>query len=286
MKAIIHVYAALIGFRTEKDPAKADSLAREFITLLELEQYSIPETILEEIEIHLRNHWTARYQNTRREGYLLLQHQLQQRQMERLRHNKKGIAARQLTNTLFTALKLGKVEWAAEILAGLGPRIMDIQAELIHPILITHLLFEQKNYDQAAAALPHFFSYGQLTDTLFYAIAAKLDIRIRYETNCLLDEEHFSMFRATQIKLKRDKSLTPDRRAQRERFFPLAMKLYRAKDYLRQSPQADVAKRLQDVWAALADKSQPVVDADWLEDKWLELRRPDGPRPVFKTGNR
>ncbi len=286
MRAVIHIYVALIGFRTEKDPVKADALAEKFIVLLENEQHSIPESIMEEFEIHLRNHWTARYQQTRQEAYLSLLHQLQRRQVDRLRSNKKGIAARQLTNILFTAFKLGKTEWAAEILTWLGPRIMDAQAELIHPILITHLLFEQKRYDQAAAALPHFINYGELTDALFYAIAAKLDIRIRYETNCLLDEEHFNMFRATQVKLKRDKILTPAKRAQRERFFPLAMKLYRAKDYLRQSPKSDVAKRLQDVWAALADKSQPVVDADWLEDKWLELRQPEGARPFFRTGNK
>ncbi|MEO6039146.1 MAG: hypothetical protein ABIQ93_12100 [Saprospiraceae bacterium] len=274
MKAFIHLYANLILFRTEKDQEKAGLLAKDLVRLLATHQRTIPETLLEEFEIHLRNFWTSRYQHTRNEEYPLLLHELQLQQVERLRHNLNGIPASQLANILFTALKIGKVEWASEVLSWLGPRIMDAKAELINPILHTHLLFEQKRYLDASKFLPHYITYGELKDMAFYTIAAKLDIKICYELNCLLDEEYFNMFRATQIKLKRDKTLTPERRAQRERFFLLVMKLYRAKDYLRQSPNADLAKRLQDVWEALANKSEPVVDADWLEDKWLELRKP------------
>lgn len=279
MKAFIHLYAALILFRTEKDSVRADLLAKELIQLLETYQLSIPETLLEEFEIHLRNHWTSRYQHTRDEDYPLLLHQLQMRQVERLRYNEKGVPASQLANILFTALKINKGAWAEEVLDWLGPRIMAAQAELIYPILSTRLLFEQERYAVAAKALPHYIIYGELKDMVFYTIAAKLDIKIRYEMNCLLDEEHFNMFRATQVKLKRDRSLTLDRREQRERFFPLVMKLYRAKDYLRHSPKANITKRLQEVQDALNDKSQPVVDADWLQAKVDEFG-------ILKTGSK
>lgn len=283
MKAFIHLYAALIQFRTEQDPDKADLLANELIVLLQSHQHTIPETLLEEFEIQIRNHWTSRYQQTRHEKYPLLQHQLQLQQIERLRHNNKGIPASQLANISFTALKIHKVQWAEEVLSWLGLRIMDAKAELIYPILITHLLFEQKRHAEAARTLPHYITYGELKDMDFYTIAAKLDIKIRYEMNCLLEEEHFNMFRATQAQVKRDRSMAPARREQRILFFPLALKLYRAKDYLGQNPKANVAKRLQEVREAL--HTGPVVDADWLQAKLAEFGQPDGSAPL-KTENK
>ncbi len=279
MKAFIHLYTSLVLFRNEKDSGKADLLAKELIELLKKFRKTIPETMLEEMEIQLRNHWTSRYQNTRNEDYPLLLHDLQLRQVERLRHNEKGIPASQLANILFTALKLNKIEWASEILERLGPRIMDAKAELIYPILVTHLLFEQKRYADASDALPHYITYGELKDMWIYGIAAKLDIKIRYEMNCLIDDEHFNMFRATQAKLRRDRSLTLARKEQRERFFPLVMKLYRAKDYLLHTPKANITKRLEEVQAALTDTTKPVVDTDWLQAKLDEFG-------ILKTGNK
>jgi len=279
MKAFIHLYATLIIFRNEKNPEKADALAKELIVMLDQFWQSIPETMLEEIEVQLRNHWTSQYQNNRSEEYLLLMHELQMRQVERLRYNKKAITATQLTNILFAAIKINKIDWAIEVLDWLGPRIMHDNADLIRPILVTHLLFEQKRYSEAAKALPHYITYGELRQMAFYTIAAKLDIKICYELNCLLEEEHENMFRATQIRLRRDRSLTLARREHRERFFPLVMKLFRAKDQLQRSPNANVEKKIQEVQNALNDSKKPVIDADWLQAKVDEFG-------ILKTGNK
>ena len=276
VKPFIQLFAALIIFRMGKEPDQADIPAEKFVLLLEEHQHSIPLSLLEEFEIQLRNHWTNRYHQTRKEDYIRLIHIRQLQQVERLRNNKSPIPASQLNNIVFTALRLGLSEWAEEVLNLLGPRIIDADAEIIYPILLTHLLFKQKRYVEASKVLPHFFIYGELNDMAFYGRAAKLDIKIRYELNCLLDDAHFSMFRATQIKLRRDTSLTSEKREQRQRFYPLVMKLYRIKEYLKYNPKANVEKRLQDVQDALNDKSQPVVDADWLQAKIDE----------FKTGSK
>lgn len=273
MKLIIHLYFQLLAFRTQKDLDKADKLAKDFVKRLDEYRQAIPEMLFEEFEIQVRNYWTSRFQRTRKDEYLLLLHDMQMRQVERMRLNKKGIPASHLTNILFTALKINKIEWADEVLTLLGPRILDAKAELMRPILTTRLLFDQKRYAEAIEVLPHYFIYGELKDMWIYAIAAKLDIKIRYEINCLLDDDYFNMFRATQIRIKRDQTLTPERREQRLRFFPVVIQLYRAKEYLRQSPKANVAKSLKEVWEILHDKSKPIVDDDWLLLKWMELAK-------------
>ena len=293
MKVFINFYLTLLNIRGEKNSGKADILARDFVEQLDKHQKAIPETLFEEFEIQIRNYWTSRFQRTREEEYLLLLHNMQVRQVERLRLNKKGIPASQLTNILFTAFKINKIEWADEVLGLLGPRIMDADAALIHQILIARLRFDQKHYAEAREILPHSINYGALKDMVFYKIAAGIDIKICYEMNCLLDDLPYNMFRATQTKIKRDKSLTPERREQRIRFFPVALTLYRAKDYLRQSPKANVAKSLKEVWEILNDKSKPIVDDDWLLLKWMELAErqqaflsaftPTPPFPDFKT---
>ncbi|MEO6760354.1 MAG: hypothetical protein ABIO24_12930, partial [Saprospiraceae bacterium] len=274
MKPLIHLLAELISLITERDRQQADLLAKQFGILLDAHSPDIPNALLEEFELHLCNHYTKRFQETRKAAYLLLLHEIHLKQVERFRTSTSGISASQLTNIVFTALKLGLGDWAEETLNLLGQRIIDAKAGLIHSILLAQLLFEQKKFLAASKVLPHFTNYGELKDMNFYVRAAQLDIKICYELNCLLDEKSLSMYKATQIKLKRDTSLILEKSEPLERFFTVVMRLYRAKDYLRQSPNADITKRLQDVWEALTNKNEPVVDADWLEDKWLELRKP------------
>lgn len=296
MKVFIHLYLTLLNIHTENNKEKADLLAKDLVEMLDKHQQVIPEALLEEFEIQIRSYWSSRYQNSRDEAYLPLVHSMQQRQIERLRLNKKGIPASQLTNILFTAFKLHKAKWAEEVLTLLGARIMDADAALIREILVARLRFEQKRYPEAAEALPHYINYGKLKDVVFYKIAAGIDVKISYETNCLLDDKAADMFHTTQTRIKRDRSLTLERREQRLRFFPLALTLYRAKDYLRQTPKANVANSLKKVWETLHDKSNPIVDSDWLLLKWMELAERQQtflsklastpPFPDFKTGNK
>jgi hypothetical protein len=175
---------------------------------------------------------------------------------------------------LFSALKLGETDWAADFIETFKTRIFGISPEftaLIIEIAYAALAFARGQYAAAAQLLPHYLTYGAAEDVYSYAIAATLDVRIHFELNDLDEDYGHAMMHATTTRLRRDDTMPAHRKEERLRFFSIAKELYKLKELRQFDRKADIAAGLKKVRTRL--DHEIVVDWEWLEEKWAALQR-------------
>jgi hypothetical protein len=78
------------------------------------------------------------------------------------------------------------------------------------------------------------------------------------------------MMHATSTRIRRDDSIPQHRKEERLRFFSIAKELYKLKEQRKYSPKADLQPSLKKLRERL--DREIVVDWEWLEEKWAELK--------------
>ncbi|MDO8365276.1 MAG: hypothetical protein Q7T20_00675 [Saprospiraceae bacterium] len=273
----VALYCTLLDYQTQSDPAEAERLSETFEQLLEENPQALPARRVQAMRVMVRGFWPARYRETKDPRFLEKIFSMQQHQLQQLKPEE-NLPSTHFQNIHFTALKLGKIEWAEDFFQKYQNRITGLKDEeqksLLLDIARAAIFFGKKDFTAASKALPHYLTYGALDDIYLYAIAATLDTRIRYEIDDLDDDYGEHMLHATATRLRRDDSLPAHRRAERLRFFPLAKDLFKLKILRSQDRRADLKPGLAKIRQRL--DSETVVDWEWVEEKYAS----------FKTENR
>lgn len=266
------VYCTLLDFLTQNDAAEAERLSDAIEHYLREDAQSLPLERVQNIRIMMRGFWPGRYRETKDPKFLAKLFSMQMQQLQDLKSDD-ALPGSHFQNFLFTALKLGKLEWAEQFYEQYKSIIIGVpdteQVAILLDICRAAILFAQKAYKKAAETLPHYLTYGALDDIYLYAIAATLDTRIQYELDNLDDEYAERMLHATSTRIRREDSLPPHRRTERLRFFPLAKELFKLKLLKRQDRKANLQPALFKMRQKL--DAEVVVDWEWIEAKWKEL---------------
>jgi hypothetical protein len=268
---IIVFYSKLLKCLSSDDEGQSDQAAEEVYQMLRDTPSFLNSTRVQDFNIILRSYWSRRYRQTRDKKFLNQVFELQLIQMQMLDQHA-TIPYSQMHNILIIALKLNRTDQAEEILQSFKGRIQGILNDHnpYAEIWWAMVYFAKSDFAEAAKFLPHYYQYGTIDDISFYSVAATLDVKIRYEMNTLDEDQHFNMVRATSKKIKSDKTLPPEARKERERFFPLATRLYKLKTKSRQQ-----RKKFPEEAAAIEAEIllAPVVDQEWLLEKCRELQQ-------------
>ena len=269
----VALYCTLLDFLTQSDAAEAERLLEDFEKLLEEYPKALPERRVQAMRVMVRGFWPARYRETKDVRFLERIFSMQEQQIQALKSEDK-LPSTHFQNILFTALKLKKLDWAAEFFQQNQNRISGLddpeQKSLLIDISGAAMAFAQKDFKAAVKILPHYLTYGALNDIYLYAIAATLDARIRYELDDLDDEYSERMLHATATRLRREDALPLHRRTERLRFFSLAKDLFKLKLLRSQDRRADLKPMLAKIRQRL--DTETVVDWEWIEEKYQEFK--------------
>lgn len=268
----IVIYCTFLDFITQDDPVEADRLSEEFGRLLEENQKCLPRSRVQNLKIMLRSFWPSRYRETKDKRFLEKIYANQLLQLEQLQESEL-LPGTNFQNTLISALKLGKTDWAEAFILRFENKLKGLSEEQTDMLLQyskAALQFYKKNYAEAAQIMPHYLVYGASEDIYFYALAATLDVRIRYELNELADDYGHAMMHATSTRLRREEALPAHRKEERLRFYSIAKELFKLKEQRQTDKKFDLSIGLHKVRERL-DK-EIVVDWEWLEEKWAELK--------------
>jgi hypothetical protein len=261
-------YTTLLECLNNDDVDLADKAADTFFELLEEGPKYLPESQINDFKVILRSYWARRYRQTRNKFFSQRIFDMQLDQIRKLKENE-SIPVSQMHNLVVNALKLQKTTIAEQLIKQFDGRVNGASPpNLFNDIWKSLIRFGQKNYIESAANLPHYYSYGEVDDIVFYSVAATLDVKIRYELNTLDEEQHFNMMRATSKRIKSDKTLPSEARKERERFFPAATKLFKIKTKSRLN-RKKYPEEVAEIKTVIL--SAPVVDQEWLLEKCDEL---------------
>ncbi|MCK6693078.1 MAG: hypothetical protein L6Q97_13385 [Thermoanaerobaculia bacterium] len=269
----ILLYFTLLKLLTKKKPEKTDALADTFFELLRQHRSILPAKRLADFLVIVRSYWVRRYRQTRDRQFLERQFRSHQEDIEQLRREDRDIRSSHFQNILSNAVRLGHLEWAETFLNQFSQRITATpEPEIVADVGQALLRFAQKRYAEAGKILPHYFTYGATDDINLYLVAATLDVRIRYELDTLLDEDSVNMRRATQKRIRENKTMRPERKAGVLAFYEHAVNLFRHKEkkQYRQADPAILLREADKIETAL--KATPAADAEWLLEKCRELR--------------
>jgi hypothetical protein len=265
---VIVLYCTLLECLTNEDPDSADQAADRFYVLINEGRHLVPATTRQDFKVMLRSYWARRYRQTRE---MRFSEKVFLMQMEQLRDlsTEEPIPSSQMHNILATAIKLRKADEAEGILDAMQYRIVGTSnPEIVRNLWWAMLRYEQGRVSEARSVLPHYYVYGDLDDIIFYASAATLDVKICYDLDTLDEDQHNNMVRATSARIVRDKALTPEARQERERFFPLAMRLFKLKQKIRLK-KGNHGKDLDTIRHDIQEA--PVVHKEWLLEKCGEV---------------
>ena len=268
----ILLYFTLLKLLTKKKPEKTDALADTFFEVLRQHKLILPAKRLADFQVIVRSYWVRRYRQTRDRQFLELQFRSHQEDIEQLRCENRDIRSSHFQNILANAVRLGQLDWAETFLKQFSQRITATpEPDIVADVGLALLRFAQKRYGEAGKILPHYFTYGATDDINLYLVAATLDVRIRYELDTLLDEESVNMRRATQKRIRENKTMRPERKAGVLAFYEHAANLFRLKEkmQLRQTNRELILREAGNVETAI--KETPSTDAEWLLEKCREL---------------
>lgn len=275
----ILLYFILLKLLTKKKPEKTDALADTFFDLLRQHRLILPAKRLADFQVMVRSYWVRRYRQTRDRQFLERQFRSHQEDIEQLRRENRDIRSSHFQNVLSNAVRLGQLDWAETFLEQFSHRIAaTAEPELVADVGRALLRLAQRRYVDAGKILPHYFTYGATGDNNLYLVAATLDVRIRYELDTLLDDESVNMRRATQKRIRENKTMRPERKSGVLAFYEHAVNLFRQKEkmQLRQANRQLVLREVDNIETAL--KETPTADAEWLLEKCAELRGDDAVR--------
>lgn len=268
----IAIYCTFLDFITQDDPVKADRLSEAFGQLLEQHSDALPDARVRNLKVMLRSFWPARYRETKDRRFLEKIYANQLQQLQQL-DGKGQLATTYFQSALLTALKLGETDWADGFIGQYRNRLSGLNEEQTRLLLIiaaTAVLFGKKQFEMAAESLPHYLSYGAVEDIYVYAVAATLDVRIHYELNDLDADYGQAMMHTTCTRIRRDDTIPQHRREERLRFYSISKELYKLKELRGFDRKADIRPGLKKIRERL--DREIVVDWEWLEDKWAELK--------------
>jgi len=266
----ILLYCSLIGFQTQEDAQLADEEALRFNQMLDDMAREVPDNRREDFKTLLRSHWARRYAQTKDHELLQRLHLLHHDQIERLRRLKQGMPNSYIRSIMQVALKLGHTSWANDLMDEFEGKITRTEhPEMTADIHRAVLRFAEGRLKDARKYLPHYFAYGDLDDMYLFAIAATTDVKLHYEADTLDDDEGHNMFRATQTRLDRAKSLPAERREERLNFYRIVRKFLNVRKKIAQNAKANVAPALQEIQRLLDE--WPVVEKEWLMEKLRQL---------------
>lgn len=268
----ITLYFTLLQLLTKKRPEKTDQLAADFFAQLQQHQDLVPARRFRDFNVMVRSYWARRYRQTRKRQFLESLFLSHEEDIDHLRRTKQSIQSSHFQNTLFNAIKMGRLDWAEAFLNEFSPQISATpEPETVVDIGYAMLFFAQKRFDDAEKRLPHYFNYGASDDPTLYSLAATLDLRIRYELGSLLDPEGVNMRRATHKRIKENKNYRPERRAGILGFYDMALRLFRLKDKIQFGALncAALREELDEIRFTLTQT--PVVDTEWLQEKCAEI---------------
>ncbi len=265
----LQLQCQMLHFLLEKNPQAADQKALEAARLLKLYGHQLPAKRTTDLRVILRAYWGRRYGATRDERLLEHSFELMRHQLE-ADGPEKPIQSSHYVNCVLIAIHLGKLDWAKNFIEQVGERVEAAkEPRLIREIIAALCAFESNDFARAETLLPHYFNYSALDDIFHYAIAATLDVRIRYELNKLDEDEALNMLKATRTFIEREKKLPAHRKAERLLFFKISEKLYKLRQKM-QFKKTDIAAEL-DALQEILD-TQPVVDKKWLNAKLQALK--------------
>ena len=270
----IDIYFTLLKLLTKKKVEKTDAIADRFFDLLQQHQDQLPAKRFQDFHVIVRSYWARRYRQTRDRRFLERQFHSHQKDVELLAANNEKVQSSHFQNMLFNAIKLGQLEWAEALLTRLAGHIAGTpEPDMVADIGYAMLRFAQGRYEEAGRCLPHYIIYGGLDDVNLYLLAATLDLRIRYELDSLLDEESVNMKRATQKRIRENKTIRPQRKEGVLAFYEHVIHLFRQKErlQLRGLNCAAIRKELEKTAETL--QIQPAVDSEWLQEKLAALHR-------------
>jgi hypothetical protein len=268
----IAIYCTFLDFITQEDPVQADLISEEFVQLLSKNEKALPKHRVRNLQIMLRSFWPSRYRETKDKRFLEKIYSNQLQQLAQIGEAEK-LPSTHFQNIFFTALKLGKTDWANEFVNKYEFQLKGLDEEqntLLIEIARVSILFSRKLFKEAAKAMPHYLNYGATDDIYLYAIAATLDVRLHFELNDLDEDYGLAMMHATSTRIRRDDSIPQHRKEERLRFFSIAKELYKLKEQRKYSPKADLQPSLKKLRERL--DREIVVDWEWLEEKWAELK--------------
>jgi hypothetical protein len=266
----ILLYCSLIGFQTQQDAQRADEEALRFDQMLNDMAREVPDNRREDFKTLLRSHWARRYAHTKNHDLLQRLHLLHHDQIERLRRLNQGMPNSYIRSIMQVALKLGHTQWANDLMDEFEGKITRTEhPEMTADIHRAVLRFAEGRLKDARKHLPHYFAYGDLDDMYLFAIAATTDVKLHYEADTLEDDEGHNMFRATQTRLDRAKSLPAARREERLNFYRIVRKFLSIRKKLAQSAKANIAPALEEIQRLLNE--WPVVEKEWLTEKLRQL---------------
>lgn len=266
----ILLYCSLIGFQTQKDAQLADEEALHFNQMLDSMAREVPDNRHEDFKTLLRSHWARRYAQTKKHDLLQRLHLLHHDQIERLRRLKQGMPNSYIRSIMQVALKLGHTQWANDLMDEFEGKITRTEhPEMTADIHRAVLRFAEGRLKDARKYLPHYFAYGDLDDMYLFAIAATTDVKLHYEADTLEDDEGHNMFRATQTRLDRAKSLPAERREERLNFYRIVRKFLSIRKKLALNAKTNIAPALEEIQRLLDE--WPVVEKEWLTEKLRQL---------------
>ncbi|MBL7828882.1 MAG: hypothetical protein JNJ57_19765, partial [Saprospiraceae bacterium] len=124
----IAIYCIFLEFLTQDDPSEADRLSDEFEQLLEKNIQVLPKARVDSLQVILRSYWPARYRETKDKRYLEKIHDRQIRQIAQIQPEDL-VPTMFFQNTLFSAFKLGKLEWANDFITQYSGRLKGLDEE-------------------------------------------------------------------------------------------------------------------------------------------------------------
>ncbi|MFN4081424.1 MAG: hypothetical protein ACK4NS_11030 [Saprospiraceae bacterium] len=275
--AAVTLYSALVELLGATEVGQTDEAATRLWQLVQANPDSLPKPRMEVFFTLLRGYWFQRYRQTRSDSFLASAFESYQVQLEANPVQEAGFPSTIIQGMAFTAIKLGRYAWAEAFLKKLKPSqvIGDPHPQLTLDIIWARLLAFQNKIKEAADKLPNYYAYGDTDDIYLYSFALCTDHYLAYRTNALLDENGINMSRATEKRIKENKSLPEARREERLHFIRYIRKLYRIKDRWnrRESP-----KTLSRQLAELTDEIRylDIADKEWLAELADELRRQFG----------
>lgn len=268
----IALYFTLLRLLSKKKVERTDAIADDFFYMLQQHQFHLPVKRIRDFHVMLRSYWARRYRQTRDRQFLEKQHHSHRADVVQLEKNQEKVQSSHFQNILFNAIKLGHLGWAESFLARFGREIIGTaDPNMVADIGFAMLRFAQKRFNDAASQLPHYISYGALDDVNLYLLAATLDMRVRYESGILFDEESVNMKRATHKRIKENKTLRPQRKDGVLPFYEYTVNLFRLQEkiQLRSHNCGILRTELEKIRKAMAER--PAVDSEWLQEKLQEI---------------
>ncbi len=266
----IRLYCKLLEFQNSKDMQQADKAAIQFNNLLNEFHQAVPQSRHQVFKIMLRSYWATRYNETKAPKFLEMVHQLHQEDLDIATKNGTGISSSHFQNTMQVAFKLGKTKWAETVLTEFEKKItLTSFAPIIAEIFWALLRFAQKQYKDASKYLPHYIAYGDLDDIHLYAIASTADVKLRFELNTLNDYDYgTSMFKATRQHIERQKMYDKARKERCVNFYKIVRVLFSLKE--KSNSKSGIKHSELEAARNMLD-TLPIVEKEWLEEKYKEL---------------